>query len=108
MILWDRIKRSLDDGIEVVGRVARVVAARTKTEAAVARLMVDKGGLDTSLDRLRKRLGERVFFLWEQKAGSVTHDPEVMDTLREMAELKERIAALKLEIRKAALGEEED
>lgn len=108
MILWDRIKRSMDDGIEVVGRVARVVAARTKTEAAVARLMVDKGGLETRLDRLNKRLGERVYFLWEQKSGGVTQDPEVTEVLQEMAGLKERIAALKLDIRKAALGEEED
>ncbi|MBI5695535.1 MAG: hypothetical protein HZC51_07340 [Nitrospirae bacterium] len=107
MILWDRLKRSMDDGIEVVTRVARVVAARTKTEAAVARLMVDKGGLETKLDRLNRRLGERVCFLWEQKNSGIAQDPEVVETLREIALLKERVAAIKLDIRRAALGEEE-
>lgn len=107
MILWDRIKKSLDSGLEKVADVSRVVSERARVEASVARLLIDKGTLEAREARFRKRLGERVFVLWEQKSEDVLRDPEVMEALSEIAEIREKIGALKLDIQKAALGDEE-
>ena len=107
MILWDRIKRSLDNGIEQVMRVSKVVSERARIEAAVARLLIEKGGLENKGDRVLKQLGERVFFLWEQKSGGVMNDQEVMEAVRELADIKTVIESLNLKIKKASIGEEE-
>lgn len=108
MILWDRIKKNLDDGIEKVTNVSRVVSERARIEASVARLLIDKGKLEAKEERCRRRLGERVFMLWEQKNDGVLNDPEVLDTITEIAEIREELGALKLNIQKAALGGEEE
>ena len=107
MILWDRIKRSLDNGIEQVMRVSKVVSERARVEAAVARLLIEKGGLENKGDRVLKQLGERVFFLWEQKSGGVMNDHEVMEAVRELTDIKTEIESLNLKIKKASIGEEE-
>lgn len=108
MILWDRIKRSLDNGIEQVMKVSKVVSERARVEAAVARLLIEKGGLESKADRSFKQLGERVFFLWEQKTGGVMNDQEVMEAVRELSDIKSEIEGLNLKIRKASIGEEEE
>ena len=107
MILWDRIKRSLDNGIEQVMRVSKVVSERARVEAAVARLLIEKGGLENKGERVFKRLGERVFFLWEQKSGGVMNDQEVIEAVRELSDIKSEVESLKLKIKKASIGEEE-
>ncbi len=108
MILWDRIKRSLDDGVEAVMRVSLKVSERARIEAAVARLMIDKGSLETKMDRLNKRLGARVYFLWEQKQGDIMKDHEVVETLKGITDLNGELAALQLNIQKASLGKGEE
>lgn len=108
MILWDRIKRSLDDGVEAVMRVSLKVSERARIEAAVARLMIDKGSLETKMDRLNKRLGARVYFLWEQKQGGIMKDHEVVETLKGITDLNGELAALQLNIQKASLGKGEE
>ena len=107
MILWDRIKRSLDNGIEQVMRVSKVVSERARVEAAVARLLIEKGGFENKTDRTLKQLGERVFFLWEQKSGGIMNDQEVMEAVRDLADIRSEIESLNLKIRKASIGEEE-
>ena len=107
MILWDRIKKSLDSGIEKVYRVSKVVSERARIEAAVARLLIEKGRLEAKQDKACGRLGERVYALWEQKGESVFGDPEVADALREVADLKEEIETVKINITKVSSGEEE-
>ncbi|HLB25248.1 MAG TPA: hypothetical protein VJM83_02845 [Nitrospirota bacterium] len=107
MILWDRIKRSLDNGVEQVMRVSRTVSERTRVEAAVARLLIDKGSLETKEEKGYRRLGRRVFHLWEQKSRGPMKDDEVVDALREIAQVREEISAVKLSIQKTSLGEED-
>ncbi len=107
MILWDRIKRSLDNGIEQVMRVSKVVSERARVEAAVARLLIEKGSIENKGDRIFKQLGERVFFLWEQKSGGVMNDQEVLEAVRELSDIKTEIESLNLKIKKASIGEEE-
>lgn len=107
MILWDRIRRSLDNGIEQVMRVSKVLSERARVEAAVARLLIEKGGLENKADRVLKQLGERVFFLWEQKSGGMMNDQEVMEAVRELSDIKSEIESLNLKIKKASIGEEE-
>ena len=108
MILWDRIKQNLDDGIDIVQQVSRRLSERARIEAAVARLLIDKGSLDTKASRLQARLGARVSSLWEQKAEGIMTDPEVIEALKEISDVKEKIEALRLKVQKASLGEEED
>ena len=69
--------------------MSRVVSERARIEASVARLLIDKGTLEAREERCRRRLGERVFMLWEQKSEGVLRDPEVMATLMEIAEIRE-------------------
>jgi hypothetical protein len=76
-------------------------------EAAVARLLIEKGGLESKGDRVFRQLGERVFFLWEQKSGGVMNDQEVMEALKELSDIKSEIDGLNLKIKKASIGEEE-
>jgi len=107
MILWDRIKRSFDEGVETVVKVSGKLSERARIEAAVARLMIDKGTLETKLSRLHQRLGDRIYFLWEQKSRTVMKDPDVLETLREIERVNEEITGLQLNIKKVSLGEEE-
>jgi len=107
MILWDQVRKSIDDGVEAVVDFAARLSERVSVEVAVARLMFDKGGLDTKFDRLAKQLGERVCALHEQKSTDVMADGEVVDTLRDMASVREEQDSLQAKIRKASLGEEE-
>jgi hypothetical protein len=107
MVLWDRVKKSMDGGIEKVMRVSKVISERTRIEAAVARLLIDKGSLEIKEEKAYKKLGERVYFLWEQKSHGVMRDPEVLQTIGEINEVREDIASIKLNIQKISLGEEE-
>ena len=108
MILWDRIKRNFDDGLDAVMKASHRVSERARIEVRVARLMIDKGSLETKLDRLHRRLGERVSFLHEQKDKGILNDPEVMDALRAAGDLKEEIGAMELSVQKASLGRGEE
>ena len=107
MILWDRVKKNLDNGFEQVFKVSRVISERTRIEAAVARLLIDKGSLDTKMERSCRSLGERCFTLWEQNCQDMLSDPEVLELLREMAHLKEEVKLVKENIRKVSVGEED-
>ncbi len=108
MILWDRVKKSLDNGIEQIMRLSRVLSERARIEASVARLLIDKGSLETRLERLYKQLGEQTELLMVQEGRAVTEDPEVAETLKGIGELKEEIELLRQRIRKVSSGEEED
>jgi G:T-mismatch repair DNA endonuclease (very short patch repair protein) len=107
MVLWDRVKKSMDGGIEKVMRVSKVISERTRIEAAVARLLIDKGALEIKEEKAYKKLGERVYFLWEQKSHGVMKDQDVLEALTEINEVREEIATIKLTIQKVSLGEEE-
>ncbi len=107
MVLWDRVKKSMDGGIEKVMRVSKVISERTRIEAAVARLLIDKGSLEIKEEKAYKKLGERVYFLWEQKSHGVMRDQDVLQALTEITGIREEIASIKLNIQKISLGEEE-
>lgn len=108
MILWDRIRKNFDSGVEVVRRVAVALSERVRIESAVARLMVDKGGIETKMDRTRQIIGDRVHYLWAQGAEEIMKDTEVLDSLKELSDLNDRVNELTINIKKASLGELED
>ena len=108
MIFWDRVKKSLDNGLEQVMRVSKVLSERARIEAQVARLLIDKGSLETKLERMYKQLGEQTELLMVQEGRAVTEDAEVAETLKGIAELKEEIELLRQRVRKVSLGEEEE
>ncbi len=107
MILWDRVKKSLDSGVEKVTRVSKALSERARIEAAVARLLIDKGSLETREEKAIGRLGGRVYLLWEQKSRGIMRDQEVLDALREINSLREEISQINLAIQKVSLGEGE-
>lgn len=107
MVLWDRVKKNMDGGIEKVMRVSKVISERTRIEAAVARLLIDKGSLEIKEEKAYKKLGERVYFLWEQKSHGVMKDQDVLEALGEITDIRENIDSIKLTIQKISLGEEE-
>ncbi len=107
MILWDRVKKSLDGGVEKVTRVSKALSERARIEAAVARLLIDRGNLETKKEKAAGRLGERVYLLWEQKTRGIMRDPEILDALREISGLREEISQINLAVRKVSSGEEE-
>ncbi len=107
MILWDRVKKSLDGGVEKVTRVSKVLSERARIEAAVARLLIDKGNLETREEKAVGRLGGRVYLLWEQKTRGIMRDPEVLDALREISGLREEISQINLAVHKVSSGDEE-
>ena len=108
MILWDRIRKSLDDGLEVVTQVAAALSERVRIESAVARLMFDKGGMERKVDRLYRRLGDRVFHLWRQGEGGLMDDAEVRDALRDIDRLKDELDSIRGDISNISTGEEEE
>jgi uncharacterized protein Yka (UPF0111/DUF47 family) len=107
MILWDRVKKSLDEGVEVVMRVSRKLSERAHIEAAVARLMIEKGTIETKVDRINQKLGERVYAMWEQSTPGVMKDAEVAAMLKSVHELNGQIAALDSEIKRVSSGDGE-
>jgi len=108
MILWDRVKKNFDSGVEVIRRVSVSISERARIESAVARLMIDKGSLETKLDKASQVLGERVYTLSVLGAEEVLKDGEVRESLKEVAGLNDRISELALRIKKVSLGEEDD
>jgi chaperonin cofactor prefoldin len=105
MILWDRIFRNMNDGVEAIMRVAFNLSERTRLESSVARLMVQKGRLESKLDKLNRELGEKVSHMWEQKSDDIIADLEVQDILGDISDVRERIEALRAEIKAASIGE---
>lgn len=108
MILWDRVKRSLDGGLEQIIRVSRAMSERARIEATVARLMIEKGGLETKLDRLYRQLGEQTTLLMEQQDRVGVGDQEVAESLQGITELRQQISELRNRIQKVSMGERED
>ena len=107
MILWDRVKKSFDEGVEIVTRVSRKLSERAHIEAAVARLLIDKGTLETKVSRLNQRLGAQVYDMWEQKETDVMKEPEVLDLIKDIHSLNEQIDAIQSDIQRVSMGGEE-
>ncbi len=108
MILWDRVKKSFDNGIEQIMRVSKVLSERARIETSVARLLIDKGSLEIRLERLYRQLGEQTELAMAHEGHAIHEDPDVAETLKGIREIKEEIELLRQRIRKVSSGEEED
>jgi len=106
MILWDRIVRNLNSGSEAVMRLAISLSERTRLESKVARMLVRKGKLESRIDKLNQKLGDRVSRMYEQKSDDIINDLEVQDILKDVMGLREEVEELSIEIRKASVGED--
>jgi len=108
MILWDRIKKSFDAGMDILRRTAVLASERVGIESAVARHLIDKGTLESRLARVKQELGNRMFELREMGDDDCMKDHEVLALLRDIDALNEDIEDINIKIRKATLGEEVD
>jgi len=106
MILWDRIKKSFDAGMEILRRTAVLASERVRIESAVARHLIDKGTLESRLAAVKQELGDRVFELRERGVEDCMKDQEVLALVRDIEALHDDIEKINLKIRRATLGEE--
>lgn len=107
MIVWDRIKKSFDQGLDAIRRTAVLASERARIETSVARHLIDKGTVESRLAKANQELGERVFQLWEQGAEDIMKDQLVLDALKEVDALTGRMEELNEKVREASLGEGE-
>jgi len=106
MILWDRIVRNMNSGAEAVMRIAFSLSERTRLESNVARLLVNKGKLESRIDKLNRELGDRVSKMYEQKSEDIINDLHVQDLLKNITSMREEVDANREMIKSASQGEE--
>lgn len=106
MILWDRIVRNMNSGAEAVMRIAFSLSERTRLESNVARLLVNKGKLESRIDKLNRELGDRVSKMYEQKSEDIINDLHVQDLLKNITSMREEVDAIREMIKSASQGEE--
>jgi len=104
MILWDRIVRNMNRGAEAVMRIAFSLSERTRLESNVARLMVDKGKIESRIDKLNRELGDRVSKMYEQNSEDIINDLHVQDLLKDIIAKREEVDAISERIRSASQG----
>jgi cob(I)alamin adenosyltransferase len=108
MILWDKVKKSFDAGMDILRRVAVLASERVRIESTVARHLIDKGTLESRLAKVKEELGDRIFELRERGAEDYLNDQEVQTLFKDIDALNADIEDLSLKIRKITLGEEVD
>ncbi len=108
MIVWDRVKRSFDRGLDSIRRTAAILSERARVETAIARHLIEKGTVESKLAKANQELGERVFLLWEQGAEDIMKDELVVNALKDVDALTGRMEELNDKVREASFAEEED
>lgn len=105
MILWERLRKNAEEGIESVKRGASILAERARVEASLVRIRFEIGKLEKRLSTLYQKIGERIYNLTAKKEKNILKDSEILETLEEIARLKEDIDKLKREARLISSGE---
>lgn len=99
MIFWDRIVKNLQNSLDIVRKWARIIADRTRVEAGVARVLVEKGKVEKRLELSYRKTGERVFQQIEAGEDVNTSDPVLLETLEDIRDARKEIRRLNESVR---------
>lgn len=85
----DRIRKSLNKGLDQVKWVATFLAERTKAETDIARLLFESTKIEDRIEDLYRDIGKRITELKEKGEKSVWKDFVIQQALDEIKHLKE-------------------
>jgi hypothetical protein len=85
----DRIRKSLNKGLDQVRWVATFLAERTKAETEIARLLFESTKIEGRIDDLYRDIGRRVAELKGKGEKSVWKDFIIQQALDEIRHLRE-------------------
>lgn len=105
MILWNKIKKNAEEGIETIKRGATFVAERAKVEASLAKIFLETGKIEKKIKGLYQKIGERLYTLTVRKEKNILKDKEITEALEEITVLKEDLSKLQREARLLSSGE---
>lgn len=108
MILWDRIRKNAEEGLESIKKGASIVAERARIEASLAKILLESGKLEKRLKTLYQKVGERIYTLTAKKERNILKDSEMTEALEEISRLKEDLDKLQRDARLISSGEVED
>jgi archaellum component FlaC len=108
MILWDRIRKNAEEGLESIKKGASIVAERARIEASLAKILLESGRLEKRLKTLYQKVGERIYTLTAKKERNILKDSEITEVLEEISRLKEDLDKLQRDARLISSGEVED
>lgn len=89
--MFDRVKKSFNEGVRNVKWIASFLAERTRTETNVAKLLYECNKLEAKLDNLYREVGRRVLELKDREDKPVYKDFIVLQTMNEITKLQEEI-----------------
>lgn len=107
MVLWDKIRKNAEEGIESIKRGAAFVAERARIEASLARINLEIGKIEKRIQSLYQKTGERIYILTVRKDRNIFKDRELTEALEEITKLKEDLNKLQREARLISSGEVE-
>ncbi len=108
MILWDRIRKNAEEGLESIKKGASIVAERARIEASLAKILLESGRLEKRLKTLYQKVGERIYTLTAKKERNILKDSEITEVLEEISRLKEDLDKLQRDARLISSGEVEE
>ncbi|MEK6692384.1 MAG: hypothetical protein AABY44_03040 [Nitrospirota bacterium] len=108
MILWDRIRKNAEEGLESIKKGASIVAERARIEASLAKILLESGKLEKRLKTLYQKVGERIYTLTAKKERNILKDSEITEALEEISRLKEDLDKLQRDARLISSGEVEE
>ena len=85
----DRIRKSLDKGLDQVKWFATFLAERTKAETEIAKLLFESTKIEGKIEDLYRDVGKRVMELKEKGDKAIWKDFVILQALDEIKHLKE-------------------
>ena len=85
----DRIRNSLNKGLDQVKWFATFLAERTKAETDIARLLFESTKIDGKIEDLYRDIGKRVMEIREKGEKAIWKDFIILQALDEIKQLKE-------------------
>jgi len=85
----DRIRNSLNKGLDQVKWFATFLAERTKAETDIARLLFESTRIDGKIEDLYRDIGKRVMEIREKGEKAIWKDFIIQQALDEIKQLKE-------------------
>lgn len=105
MVLWDKIRKNAEEGIESIKRGAAIVAERARIEATLAKILFEAGKVEKRIEALYQKVGERFYTLTVKKERNILRDTEINETFEEITRLKKELNSLRRDARLISAGE---
>ncbi|MBI5199075.1 MAG: hypothetical protein HZA09_03560 [Nitrospirae bacterium] len=107
MILWDKIRKNAEEGIESIKKGATILAERARIEVSLAKILFEREKVEKRIKTLYQKIGEKIYTLTAKKERHILKDKEIADALEELVRLKEDLNKLERESRLISSGEVE-